>query len=328
MNVYWVSQAGIAPHPSAELRALLARDDGFVWVDLPTCDAPTAATLGEAFGFHPLALQECCERTHVPKLHAYADHLFVILHAPDPGDSGHIHLLELDQFVGRRFLVTVHGPLGAGVELEAALRETRAASARIASGRYRPTHPAELSYAIVSAIARRMEALVTALARRIAELERQVMQGHVTHMERTLELMFHLRHELLTIRTSAAHSREIYARISALAPRFVPDHERLFLDDLVDQFDRVRNICDGEQAFLQGVIDFYQTRTITKLNIAMERLALLSALLLPVTAIASIYGMNVIVFQHTELSQVIGVLAVIGVIMGVMFVWSKRQGWW
>lgn len=328
MNVYWISGAGIAPQQPAALPELLARDDGFVWVDLPTCNSADTAALGEAFGFHAHALQECCERTLVPKLHAYSDHMFLILHAHDPGASGHIHLLELDQFIGRRYLVTVHGPYGAGVDGEAGLRETNAAMARIASGRHRPTHPAELSYAIVSAIARRMEALVTALARKIAALERQVMQGHVTNLEQTLELLFHLRHELLTIRTGAAHSREIYARITSLAPRFVPAEERLFFDDLVDQFDRVRSICDSEQAFLQGVIDFFQTRAVTKLNIATERLALLSALLLPVTAIASVYGMNVIVFEHTELGQVAGVMVVIVIIMAVMFVWSKRQGWW
>jgi len=328
MNVYWIAATGIAPVENGALASLLAREDGFVWVDLPTCDAQDAAELGRVFGFHAHALEECCERTLLPKLHAYSDHLFVILHAPDPGASGHIHLLELDQFVGRRYLVTVHGPLGVGVDLDLALRETSAAMQRIVAGRYRPTHPTELSYAIVSAIARRMEALVTALARKIAVLEREVMLGRAADLDQTLEAMFHLRHELLTIRTSAAHSREIYARIAILRPRFMPLVEGSIFEDLVDQFDRIRNICDSEQAFLQGVIDFYQTRTITKLNIAMERLALLSALLLPVTAIASIYGMNVIVFEHTNLVQVIAVLVAIGAIMAMMFVWARRQGWW
>ncbi len=76
------------------------------------------------------------------------------------------------------------------------------------------------------------------------------------------------------------------------------------------------------------MIDFYQTRTITKLNIAMERLALITALLLPVTAVASIYGMNIIVFPETNLGQVVVALAVIVAIMAVMFQWVKRQGWW
>jgi len=328
MNVYWISAAGVEQYQVDDLKSLLTREDGFLWVDLPGCDEKAARVLSEAFGFHPLAVQDCRERTHVPKVHVYADHLFVILHAPEPGAAGHIHLLELDQFVSRRYLVTVHGPLGEGVALDSALRETRAMLQRIEAGRFRPGFPAELSYTIVSALARRMEALVSSLASKVAALERQVMNGRLGDPEKILETMFHLRHELLTVRTIASHSREGYARIAKLAPRFMPPEERPFIEDLVDQFDRVRSLCDGEQAFLQGVIDYYQTRTVTKLNIAMERLALISALLLPVTAIASIYGMNIIVNEQTQPMHVVSVLVAIGIIMAVMFLWAKRKQWW
>jgi Mg2+ and Co2+ transporter CorA len=328
MDVYRVSAGAIERHQVEDLKFLLTQEDGFVWVDIPVCDEQAAMVLSELFGFHPLAIQDCHIRTHIPKVHTYTDHLFIILHAPEPGIASHIHLLELDQFVGQRYLVTVHGPLGAGVPLDTALRETYAAQRRIEEGRYRPSCPAALSYTIVSALARRMETLVSALATRVAALEREIMTGPIVTPEQLLEVMFQLRHELLTFRTIAAHSCEVYARLTKLAPQFMSPAERLFVEDLTDQFDRVRNICDGEQAFLQGVIDFYQTRTITKLNIAMERLALISALLLPVTAVASIYGMNIIVFPETNFGQVVVVLAVIVAIMVVMFRWVKRQGWW
>jgi len=328
MNVYWISTAGVERHQLENLKSLLARQDGFVWVDIPGCNEHATRILSEIFGFHPLAMQACRERTHVPKVHVYADHLFVILHAPEPGVAGHIHLLELDQFIGRRYLITVHGPLGEGVPLEAALRETQAVLQRMEAGRYRPSFPAELSYTIISAMIRRTEGLMAGFASKVATLERQVMKGHLGNPEHILEAMFNLRHELLTVRTIAAHSREAYARITVLASRFMPPEERRFIDDLTDQFDRIRGMCDSEQAFLQGVIDFFQTRTVTKLNIAMERLALISALLLPVTAIASIYGMNIIVNDQTQFAHVIGVLVGIGIIMVLMFQWAKRQGWW
>lgn len=328
MDIHWISSGGVEQRDSAELAALLAKNDGFVWVDLPECDAHNAEMLADIFGFHPLAVRDCLERTHVPKVHAYSDHLFVILHAAELGNSGHVHLLELDQFVGRRYLVTVHGPLGKGVPLEVALRETRATQQRIVSGRYQPRFPAELSYTIVTGVVRHLETMVALLATKIAALERRVIQGEIDNPDAVLEAMFHLRHELLTVRTIAAHSREVYARIVMLAPRFMPAEERPFMEDLVDQFDRIRSICDSEHAFLQGVIDYYQTRTITRLNITMERLALLSALLLPVTAVASIYGMNIIVFERTNVVQVVGVLSVLGLLVISMFFWARRRGWW
>ena len=328
MDVYWLAGGGVERCATADLPALLARPDGFVWVDIPACAEQDVRELREAFGFHSLALRDCCERNLVPKVHAYADHLFIILHAPEPEASGHVHLLELDQFVGRRYLVTLHGPLDAGVPLDAALRETRAVLARVEAGRLRPKSPADLSYSIVAALTRHMEAFLSSLRSRVATLEQRVMEGDLKNPELALEEMFRLRHELLTVRTMATESRELYARVIAIAPRFVPAEDRPFMEDLLDLFDRIRSMCDSEREFLQGVIDFYQTRTTTKMNIAMERLALLTALLLPVTAVASIYGMNIIVSEHTHLVHLAVVLILLGIIMALMLQWTRRQGWW
>ncbi len=82
MDVHFVSDEAIEQHRVGELEQLLARDDGLVWVDIPVCDEEAARVLREVFGFHPLAVQACIERNAVPKVRAYRDHIFVILHAP------------------------------------------------------------------------------------------------------------------------------------------------------------------------------------------------------------------------------------------------------
>jgi len=82
MDLHFVSDDGIQQHPVGELEQLLARDDGLVWVDIPVCDEQAAQVLGEVFGFHPLAVQACIERNAVPKVRAYRDHIFVVLHGP------------------------------------------------------------------------------------------------------------------------------------------------------------------------------------------------------------------------------------------------------
>jgi magnesium transporter len=99
-----------------------------------------------------MAIAESKIRSHVPRVHVYPDHVFIVVHAPEIGAGGHVHYLELDQFIGEDFLITVHGPISPKVPLDAALRETVAVAARLASGRLRPTSPFGLSYAIVSSI--------------------------------------------------------------------------------------------------------------------------------------------------------------------------------
>jgi len=327
MNVRWISGTGVADHVSADLEGLLERDDGFVWVDVPVSGDDTAQHLADLFGFHPLAVRDVMERRHVPKLHAYPEHLFVIVHAPEAGEPGHVHLIEIDQFIGRRYLVTTHGPLGRGVGLDLALRETRHVLGRLESGRLRPTTPFELSYAIVAAVAHRQGTYLTELASQVALLERRVREGDEGDPVRLLEEMFLMRHELLSIRTTAAESRDVYARMAALT-RMIPPEAPPLIDDLIDRFERVKSLCDNEKEFTQGIIDFYQARTTTRMNVAMERLALIAAVLLPVTAIASIYGMNLIVEERSDLPQLGIVLAVMVLVTGAMLTWSKRLGWW
>jgi magnesium transporter len=328
IQVHRISHAGIETHSSDELPSLISQEDGFLWIDILACDDSVAHILTNLFGFHPLAIQACREPTHLPKVHSYPNYLFIALQIPELGSDDHIHLLELDQFLGRRYIVTIHEPHADRVSLESSLHSTETVLQRITAGRSKPRVPIELSYSIVSTIARRIEHLISVLAGKVEDLEQTVIGGHISDPEKLLEEMFHLRHELLTIRTVVAHSREGYARIVSLAPRSILPEERPFLDDLVDQFDRIRTLTEGEQQFLQGVIDFYQNRTITKLNIAMERLALITVLLLPVTAIASIYGMNIIVNAETQPVHLIAVLVVIMILMAFVFRWAKRKGWW
>jgi magnesium transporter len=76
------------------------------------------------------------------------------------------------------------------------------------------------------------------------------------------------------------------------------------------------------------VIEFYQARTNTKMTIAAERLAVIAAVTLPVTALSSIVGMNVIVNETTHVGQLVLLLAVMGVMSMTLLVWARRKGWW
>jgi magnesium transporter len=327
MDVRFVSPGTVEDRPKTDLPELLGRSDGFVWVDVPTWDEEAESLLTELLRCHPLVVEACRQRNHVPTTHGYESHFFVVLHSPLLGEAGHVHLLELDQIVGRNHLVTVHGPLNPKVDPGAALAETRGVLRRMQEGRFRPRSPAEVSYAVGSAVARRQRAMIGDVAEKLPELEARVMAGDFRQPEELLEELFLIRHELITARTMAAQSYDVYARISSM-DRFVPDDERPFAKDLADQFDRVRSIGDGESQFLFGVIDLYQTRVSTKMTVAMERLAVIAAVTLPVTALASVYGMNVIVNERTHWVQLGIVVAVMFAISALLLRWARRQGWW
>ena len=327
VRVSFVSADGITDHPASELEELLARPDGFVWVDMPEYDDDADALLAGPLHAHALVRRACAERNFVPTIHAYEQHIFVIQHAPLTGEHGHVHVLELDELIGERYLVTVHGPRNPVLSEEAATEETRAVRARIAAGRFTPSSPHDLAYAIGSAIARRQSAAISEVASQLPALETAVMATDFRSAEELLERLFLLRHELSTARTMASQAYDIQARIHSL-DRFVPDEARRHARDLTEQYERVRNLGDGELGFLAGVIDLYQTRVTTKMTLAMERLAVIAAITLPITAIASIYGMNLIGNEGTAPAHLTIVLAIMLAISLWLLRWARRQGWW
>jgi magnesium transporter len=223
-------------------------------------------------------------------------------------------------------VVTVHGPVNPAVPPEAALRETHTVLGRIQAGRLRPRSPFELSYAIVSTLAQGQEAFVELATREVWPLEQRVTSGHLGDPEQFLEELFGTRHALLAVANMAALGHQIYQRMAALG-RFIPPDCQPLVADLVDQFARVAGVADGQTRYLEGVIEFYKARTDTKVTIAAERLALIAVLTLPITALSSVYGMNIIVNDHTDFPHLAVILAVMTAISAVLVRWAKRQGW-
>ena len=334
MQLRWISATGVAEHPVDAAAELLTRSDGLVWLDVPTWDEAAEHVLRDVFGFHPLAIGECARRNQVPKVHVYPGHLFLVLHSPHAGAAGHVHTIELDQFVGDRFLVTVHGPLSAAADPAAARVEVDALAKRLESGKLRPQHAYDLTYALTSAVAKRLRdfterltADMWGLEYRFQEVVKAGPSGHLRDPEQFLDELFRARHGFMVARTQAAVSREVFARMYKIKA-FGPGRGQKRIDDAVDQFDHLRAMADGEKENLQGTIEFYQARTNTKVTIAAERLAVIAAVTLPVTAVSSILGMNVIVNDQTQPLELAIAVTAMAVMSVLLLFWAKRQGWW
>jgi Mg2+ and Co2+ transporter CorA len=314
MDVRLVTASGVESRTVDELPALLESGDGIVWLDIPDCDERAERVLLELFNFHPLAVKDAAERNRVPKLHAYSDHVFVALHAPEMGARGHVHYIELDQFVGLNYLVTVHGPINPAVHPEVALHQTREALQRIEAGRLRPATPFELSHAIVSALTRVQDEFVETLTKDVWHLEQRVTGGDVAEPEEFLAELFRTRHGLLAVRTMATLGHAIYDSMTNLGG--ITESGLRVGADNARQFDLVRNTADGEIDYLHGVIEFYQTALIVKSTLVGQRqneemhrmteasyaqnedvkkISAWAAIFFAPSLIASVYGMN---FEH------------------------------
>src|SRR3954469_3630400 len=183
IRVLSLSAGGVVTHTLAEVEALLERPDALVWVDIPECSDEAIALLTDVLKCHPLAVRDCMQRNRVPRVRVYPHQQLLILHGPERGPSGHVHYIELDQIIGDKYVVTVHGPLNPAVDPGVALRETEAVRRRIEAGRLRPSTPYELSYAISTALAHTLEEHIEELTREVWQLEQRVTGGHMGNPE-------------------------------------------------------------------------------------------------------------------------------------------------
>src|SRR4051812_13349696 len=216
MDVRYITAVGVENGTVDQLPDLLARDDGFVWVDMRADEQDAEKVLAGVFRFHARAVKDCLERNPVPKAHVYADHVLVILHAPHSGKGGHVHYVELDQIIGPRYLVTVHGPVNPAVPPEAMFVETAAVAARMEAGRLRCPVPYALSSSLVSALIVRLREGLAESTKEVWHFEQEVTGDTMRDAEEFLDGMFRVRHGLLVVRTMAAMSHEIYGRLSSL----------------------------------------------------------------------------------------------------------------
>jgi magnesium transporter len=327
MELRWIDSEDVGIHDLSELPDLRKRNEGFVWLDIPEWSDEAETLLVKEFHFHPMAITESRNRNHIPRVHVYPHHVFIVVHAPEIGAGGHVHYLELDQFVGDNFLVTVHGPVNPKVPLESALRETSSVAARLDSGRLHPTSPFGLTYAIVSSIARREAEMVAEIAREVGLMEQRVMADVKEDPQEFLSELFAARHELLTIKTMAIQGSEIYRRAIKLTT-FAPPEGLELMKDVLDQYETVAHISDSQLVFLMGVTEFYRARTDTKMTIAAERLAVIAAITLPITSLSSVVGMNVIVNDQTHWGWLALLLLAMLIMSLILLRWAHKQGWW
>ena len=342
MDVRLVLENGVVEHRDpGEVPELLRREDVVVWVDIPVCDPSAANFLSEVFGFHAVAVRDCVQRNHISRVHVYADHVFVVLHAPEVGLRGHVHYVELDQFIGRNFLVTVHGPLNPAVDPSVAVIDTDQVLHRIEQRHVEAPTPFAMSHWIVSSLIRRELDLVARLAQESGRLEQQVMLSEEReNPEEFLAQLFQAWYVLLAVRTMATHSAASFDRMARMVT-FSPDRVPRLLADIADQFGMVQTMADGQREFLHGVIEFYQTLISTHMTLAaeqtaetgvqqnddMRKISAWVAIVAVPTAVTGFFGQNVPYPGFGTASGFAVSSALMILLALVLFVFFKRKQW-
>jgi magnesium transporter len=265
-----------------QISDVLAVDDGsFVWVGMFEPGEALLDKLQEEFDLHDLAIEDAQHAHQRPKIEAYGDSLFVVMHTVQVLD-GHIHFGETYAFLGLRYLVTVrHGaslsysPVRARVEREPEL---------LALG------PSYGLYAILDFIVDHYLPIATEFRDELNKLEQDIFAE--AYRRDTIVKLYELKRELTQLRLAVAPLQDILSQLTRMHTELVPKEVRPYFRDVLDHALRVNESTDTMREMLTAAMSVNLSLVTIAQGEVVKKLAGWAALLAAPTLIASWYGMN------------------------------------
>jgi magnesium transporter len=301
-----------------EVRDLLEREETF-WIDTSSIDAPLHALLTDVLKLHPLAVEDILLDRPGPKVEDYGEYLYMVIHGVvcSGTDVERAGTVELDLVLSQHWLLTHHrGQLRAPAEV---------AEEFARNGKVMERGPAFIAHAVIDRMVDLYLPLTEAFDEQIDALETDVVERTSTDI---VPRIFRLKRALQRVRRTAMHQREVLQRLSRGEFEQIPERALPFFRDIHDHFVRVVDLAEGNRELLSAALDAYLSQTSNRMNEVMKTLALVSTIMLPLTFIAGVYGMN---FDHMpELhwrygyAFALGLMAVVG---SGMALWFRHKKW-
>ncbi len=292
-----------------------------LWVDLEAQTPETDALLAETFNLHPLVIEDIWGERSLPKIEDFDDYLYVLVHGVKEGTKPHeIRLVEMDIVFGKTFVLTYHHGSRSVVSVQEDL--TRAPK-MLAKG------PVWVVHALLDHLVDHYLPIIDGFDVAIDTLEDDVIAHAGTPRGApVMAKIFSLRKALQAIRRVSMYQREILLRLSRAEFDEIPPEAVPFFRDVFDHFARVTNLTESYRELVAGAFEAYLSVQSNRMNEVMKTLTLMSTVMMPLTFIAGVYGMN---FKYMpELEWRYGyfyALALMAVVAAGIIVFFRRKRW-
>jgi magnesium transporter len=268
--------------PSADISNLCQLNGNIIWADVSDPTSQDFIELAEEFNFHPLSIEDCQKEHQRPKVEEFRGYYFIVLYEAElVGPQQRLELRELDIFLGANFLVTVHSQPVKAIETGKRLWQEWTDRAEQGTGL--------LAYLLMDAIVDDYMPLLDVLSDRMDELEDQIF-GDL--QPETIEEIFRIKKQLVFLRRFISPLRDVMNVMMRREQPIFPRETYIYFQDVFDHIIRVADTIDTLRDMLGSTMDAYLSVSSNRMNVIMKRLTSISTILMSVTLIAGIYGMN------------------------------------
>jgi magnesium transporter len=277
----------VAPRPEPRVAEQLAH--GLTWIHL---DAPTseeATQLAERYGWHPLDIEDVLSKRQRPKIDEYAEegYLFGVLHFPVYDKAvQRLNAGELDFFIGHDYLVTFPS-----VELLPVTRlflrceeDEELRNQLFAKG------SGYLLYHVLDDLFDYCFPILDKIGHKLDSLEDALFEERAEDVVRDIS---NVKQEIISYRKIIKPERSTLRLLERQVERFLPEELELYFDDIVDAAERIWDLLDNYKEVVEALEDTNESVISHRQNRVLLVLTLVSVILLPLTLITGLFGMNV-----------------------------------
>jgi magnesium transporter len=314
------SDAHAAPS-NAEPNVEVVEHDGLRWINIERPGPLDQAWLEEHFEFHPLDYEDVRSRNQRPKIDEYDDYLFIVLHFPVFDKSvGRLNTGELDIFVGADFLITMPNvPLQPVEYLFERCRTNEQARDELFS-----KGPGYLLYKIVDSSFDYCFPMLRKIGNKLDRLETELFEGRSEDIVRDLS---NVKQEIINFRKIIRPQRPVLRDLERTKQRYIAEDMEVYFDDIIDASERIWDMLENYKEVVEALEDTNESLISHRVNDILRVLTAISVVVLPLTLIASIFGMNVAVPGEGSIHAFWIIVGTMVALLGGMLGYFRYRRW-
>ncbi|MBM3707233.1 MAG: magnesium/cobalt transporter CorA [Actinobacteria bacterium] len=254
------------------------------WINIDGIhDIEILSKLGDCFGFHPLILEDILNTEQRPKIEDFTDYIYIVLKMIDyEKNLKEITFEQVSIILGKNYLISLQEkPLDIYEPIKNIIKNDRS-KIRKAGSDY-------LAYLLIDSIIDNYFSVLENVGERIENIENKLVSNP---SPKTLKAIHNLKRDMLFLRKSVWPLREVISKLERGEISLIKNSTKIYIRDIYDHIIQVIDTIETYRDMLSGMIDIYLSSISNRLNEVMKILTIISTIFIPITFIASIYGMN------------------------------------
>jgi magnesium transporter len=294
---------------------------GLQWIHIEEPGPLERAWLAEHFDFHALDLEDVMSRNQRPKIDEYPEYLFIVLHFPVfDKQVGRLNSGELDLFVGPDYIITLpNQPLKPVEYLFERCRTNEEVREQLFS-----KGTGYMLYQIVDQCFDYCFPMLRKIGNKLEQLEGEIFSGRSEEIVRDIS---NVKQEIINFRKTIRPERSVLRDLERTKQRYMREDLEVYFDDIVDAAERIWDMLENYKEVVEALEDTNESVLSHRVNDILRVLTAISVVVLPLTLIASVFGMNTGVPGHSSITAFWIIVGAMVALLGGMVGYFRHRGW-